>query len=300
MSTADFLFQNQAPSVWTTPSWSSTTAPEWWQAAAQGLITRASQVAGQEYQPYSGPRIADFNPLQQQAINTAGDYIPGTNDTFSAAQGNIQGAGQLFNQGEYDQFMSPYTEGVVNRIADLGQRNLMEKLLPEVNDTFIRAGQFGSSRNADFTLRALRDTNESILGQQAMALESAQKNAMGAYQDAQGRQLQSGQALGALGQLMGTEGRSQLQGLLDVGGVAQGQQQKNLNLATQDFENQVNYPAKQLEMLNSIIRGYAGNLGQTTTSYQPGGSTYGTTSPLTNVASILQAATGGSSITPGM
>lgn len=296
MSTADFLFQNQAPSAWTSPSWSNTQSPEWWQAAAQGLITRASQVAGQPYQSYSGPRIAGLDPMQEQAISAGDDYIPGINNIFSAAQGNINNSGQLFNQDDFNQFMSPYTTGVVDRIADLGARNLSEKLLPEVNDTFIRAGQFGSSRNADFTLRALRDTNESVLGQQATALENAQKSAMSNYQNAQGRQLQSGQALGALGQMMGSESRDQINNMLQLGGVNQAQQQKNLDLAAKDFENQVAYPQKQLELLNSIIRGYSNNLDKTTTSYSAT-PTYGSTSPLTNVASILQAASGGSQAT---
>lgn len=286
MSTADFLFQNQAPSAWTSPSWSSTTSPEWWQAAAQGLITRASQVAGQGYQPYSGPRIAGLDPLQTGAISAVDDYGAGVDNMFAGASNNITQSGDLFNQNDFNQFMSPYTDGVVNRIADLGTRNLSEKLLPEVNDTFIKAGQFGSSRNADFTLRALRDTNESILGQQATALENAQKNAMSGYQTAQGRQLQSGQALGALGQMMGDEERAQLSKQMEFGGIQQAQNQKNLDLAAQDFENQTAYPQKQLEMLNSIIRGYAGNLGQTTTSYKANPGQTGA-SPLQNVATAL-------------
>lgn len=68
-------------------------------------------------------------------------------------------------------YMSPYTSGVTDEIARLGGRNLSENLLPAVNDTFTGAGQFGSRRHADFTGRALRDTNESILGQQSLALQ---------------------------------------------------------------------------------------------------------------------------------
>lgn len=293
MSTADFLFQNQAPSVWSSPSWSNTSSPEWWQAASKGLIQRASQIAAEPYQPYSGgPRIAPLDALQRRAIDTAADYIPGVNNAFSSANQATASAADLFNQSDFNEFMSPFTTGVVDRIADLGRRNLSEKLLPEVNDTFIRAGQFGGSRNQDFTLRALRDTNESILGQQATALENAQKSAMSAYQGAQGRQLQAGQQFGALGQMMGTEARNQLMGLLDIGGVAQAQNQKNLDLAAKDFEQQTADPQKKLEMLNSILRGYSGNLDKTTTSYSAVPS-YGSTSPLTNVANILKSSYGG-------
>lgn len=291
MSTADFLFNNQAPAAWTSPSWSNTQSPEWWQAAAQGLIARASQVAGQEYQPYQGPRIAGLDPMQKNAINAADDYGAGVNSTFDAAKANIGQAGNLFNSEDFNQFKSPYIDGVVDRIADLGQRNLIEKLLPSVNDTFIRAGQFGSSGNADFTLRALRDTNESILGEQATALQNAQKDAMSNYQTAQGRQLQAGQQLGALGQMVGTENRNQLNNQLAMGAVNQNQEQRNLDLAAQDFTNQVNYPAKQLEMLNSIIRGYAGKLGETTTNYAAV-PVNATSSPLADIANILKQSSG--------
>ncbi len=293
MSVSDFLFNNQAPSAWTSPSFSNTSSPEWWQAAAQGLITRASQVAGTSYQPYSGPRIAGLDPLQTSAMDKADDYQPDVNRLLGASESQIGAGGNLFDQGEFDQFMSPYTTGVVDRIADLGRRNLSEKLLPEVNDTFIKAGQFGSTGNSDFTLRALRDTNESILGQQASALESAQKNAMSNYLDSKTRQIDSGKSLGALGSTIGTENRAQIDNMMSSGALGQNQQQRNLDLAAKDFENQVNYPAKQLEMLNSIIRGYAGNLGQTTTSYSAA-PTYGTTSPLTNAANVLQSWSGGS------
>lgn len=291
MSTSDFLFQSQAPSVWTAPSWESTTAPAWWQAAAQGLIGRASQVAGQDYQPYSGPRIAGLDPLQQNAVTNANAYAPGVNQTLNSATGLAQGAGDLYNQSDFDQFMSPYTTGVVDRIADLGARNLREKLLPEVNDTFIRAGQFGGSRNADFTARALRDTQESILGQQATALESAQKNAMGAYQDAQGRQLQAGQTMGALGQISGNESRNQLENMMKIGTVPQSLQQANLDLAAKDFENQVNYPQQQLQLLNSIIRGYQPTGSSTTTSYSAANpaNVASYNSPLANIAGTLNA-----------
>jgi hypothetical protein len=120
--------------------------------------------------------------------------------------GLVGQAGQQFNQGDFSQFMSPYTEGVVNRIAQLGQRNLSENLLPSLNANFISSGNFGSSQNSDFTQRAVRDTNESIMGEQAKALESGFGTSMGAYQNAQNRQLAAGQAMGTLGAQSGQLG----------------------------------------------------------------------------------------------
>ncbi len=292
MATSDFLFQGTPPSAWTESVVGSDQMPSWWQAAAQGIISRASQIAAEPYKSYTGPRVAGFDSLQQDAINNATNYQSGVNNTIEQGVGLTQQGGQLFNRGDFDQFMSPYTDNVVNRIAELGQRNLSENLLPEVNDTFIRAGQFGSSRNADFTLRALRDTNESILGQQATALENANNQAMSAYQGAQDRQINAGNQLGALGTAMGTESRNQLTQQNAFGAQAQDQAQKNLDIAYQDFLAQKNAPIDNLNIVNSAIRGYQPTPTTTQYSTNPAPGT-GSLSPLQTLTGVLQTYGGG-------
>ena len=160
-----------APQYGTTDTFAS--QPAWLQEATRGVGSQAVAVAGQPYQPYSAPnnadtygvdtgRIAGFNPTQQYAQQTVlanqGSYQPYT-DYASQTLPQAQGA-----------YMNPYTQSVVDRIAQLGQRNLTESILPQINSTFVGAGQFGSDRNASFMNRAMRDANESILGQQADAL----------------------------------------------------------------------------------------------------------------------------------
>lgn len=293
MSTADFLFQNQAPAAWTSPSWTQSQFPEWWQAASQGLITRASQITGEPYQPYSGPRIADIDPLTQQARDSATSYTPRVTEAFGSGIDYLNSGGELFDQENFDQFMNPYTDSVVNRITDLGVRNLSEKLLPAVNDTFTGAGQFGSSRHSDFTNRALRDTNESILGQQSQALESGFRSSMDDYQSALARRIQAGQSLGALGNTIGQEGRAQLESMVGLGNIGQNQDQRNLDLAASDFENQVNYPLRQLEIMNSILRGYSNNLNNTQTRYSAAPIQNAGAAPIAGALGALGAATAG-------
>lgn len=128
------------------------------------------------------------NPLVSQGVNAssagaANPYLTAGTTGFTA------------NAADY---MSPYTSGVVDEIARRGTRNLTENLLPAVNQTFTGAGQFGSSRNSDFNARAVRDANESILGQQAQALESGYKTAADIYGQDAARQLQAGQTAGQL------------------------------------------------------------------------------------------------------
>jgi len=281
MPDTSYLFGGSTPaSVTGTVTDSGVSLPAWLQEYTRGLAGQATAVAGEEYQPYTSPtnaatygqdagRIAGFTPQQlqaQQGVQAAqGAYKPYTD---YASQTLPQAVGS---------YMSPYTDSVVNRIAQLGQRNLSENLLPQVNSTFTGAGQFGSTRNADFTNRAVRDANESILGQQSSALQAG-------YTQAQTAALADMQRQAALGQQVQNQAYQDT-GMLDTTGQQiQAQQQQNMNLAQTDYTNQLNYPKTQLSFLSDIIRGQP----TSTTSYasvaNPGASTASTMSPLAAAA----------------
>lgn len=238
-------------SLTSTLSDTDTTLPAWLQEYTRGLAGQATEVAGGEFQPYQAPtnvgtygqdtgQIAGFSPLQQQAFQQTqqlqGAYKPFTD---YASQTVPQAVGS---------YMSPYTDSVVNRIAQLGQRNLAENLLPQVNSTFTGAGQFGSTRNADFTNRAVRDANESIMGQQANALQTG-------FQNAQQTALQDLTRQAGLGGQVQQFGAQDIGLLSTAGGQQQGLEQQNMALANQDWQNQNNFQKQNLDWLSQIIRG---------------------------------------------
>lgn len=123
------------------------------QGAAAPYLTQAGQTTAQA--------------LADRALTAANPYLQ------AAAQSSAANIGQ---------YMNPYQEGVMNVIAQQGARNLRENLLPSVSDAFIKAGQFGSSRMGEFGGRALRDTQEAILAQQAQGLERGYGQAISAAQ----------------------------------------------------------------------------------------------------------------------
>jgi hypothetical protein len=120
--------------------------------------------------------------------------------------GGLQSASPYLQQakqsvvGGIQNYMNPYTQNVTDQIAKLGARNLSENLLPSVSDAFIKAGQFGGTRMGEFGSRALRDTQESILGQQSQALQQGYGQAMGAAQQDASRLAQLASTAGGLGQ----------------------------------------------------------------------------------------------------
>lgn len=204
--------------------------------AAQPYLQRAGQMdivgAAQPYMSQAGSTTAQA--LADRALTAANPYLQ------AAAQTSAQNVGQ---------YMSPYQTGVLDVIAKQGARNLRENLLPQVSDAFVKAGQFGSSRMGEMGARALRDTQEAVLAQQAQAAQQGYGQALAASQADLARQaqlagtvgsisgadlsriLQGGAQYGQLGQTAGQLTGQQMQQLANLGqttGQLTAQQAQNL------------------------------------------------------------------------
>ena len=145
------------------------------------------------------------------AAGTTSEYIQPqfSTDTNAAVAGGIQGMlgdngylnsvmgnwydqspaqGALGQYAQYDptkmqQFMNPYVNNVIDANNQASQQNLQENIMPGVNSTFTGNGQFGSTRNADFLNRAIRDNQQTLNNTNATTLMNAQNQANTAYQN---------------------------------------------------------------------------------------------------------------------
>lgn len=239
------------------------------------------------FSPYAG-QATDFtyqagqqaNPLIQASTNPTG---------LAAASPFLAQAGQPASAG-IGGYMSPYTTGVVNAIADQSARNLQEKLMPALSDDFIRAGQYGSTRQQELAQNLIRDVNQDTLNQQRVALESGFGQAAQLAQQDAARQAQlagtagglgseqqrallgAGQSLGNLGlgqanQLTGigttaagtaaTDAARQIQAAQGISNIGQANQQQSLGLANIASQNQLADAMRKLQAGTSL-----GNLSQ--------------------------------------
>lgn len=287
----------------TTTTTVSQQTPPWMQDAIYNTITWAQNLANKPYAPYEQPRIAGFTPTEQlgmkAAVQEAGAYQPylgaatgalgraAEASTLTAAQPYLAQAAQTF-PGAVSQYMSPYNQAVTQRIADIGLRQLQEKFLPAVGEEFIKAGQFGpgpgSSRMGEFGARALRDVQESVLAEQAKALQAG----YGQAADIFGKDVsRAAELAGTVGRLSaedianlrsaatqyGTMGEAAqalgLRGAAAVTGVGQAERdmaQRALDLAYQQYQEETKYPYEQLGYQAGIIGGFpAGATGITKT-----------------------------------
>jgi hypothetical protein len=276
-------------------------------SAAQGQAVGQVENAQGAWQPYMG----QANAIQNNANSTIGSQLGnvaqmtgglGTaTGMLNPAQSMVGQGAQGYQSGDANPYMNDYTNNVVNRIAELGNRNLTENVLPQVNSTFTGAGQFGSTRNADFDNRALRDNQDAISGAQATALMQSQNNAMSAWQADQQRMLQGGQAQGQLaatqgniasgygnaaqvggqlGSAMSNVGNNlanlgstvqssninDANALLTVGGLQQNTDQKALDASYQDFLDRRDYPVQTLGALSQVLPNASGKITPNTQS----------------------------------
>ena len=119
-----------------------------------------------------------------QAASAANQYGQGA---LAAASAPIQ---QWTDPGVAQSWMSPYTNQVVNSIAQQGNQNWNTNLMPGIEAQFIGSGNANSAQNAAALGIGAANTQQNISSLQSQALQSGYQNAMTGFQTGQGQQLQ--------------------------------------------------------------------------------------------------------------
>lgn len=242
--------------------------------ALQRNVMAAQQVASLPYQPYSGPRIAGFRPVEQQAFDITQQAVAnrvGSQQLGAATQAAQQAA--AFGPQQFQQnvagFMSPFQQNVIDAtMARLSQARAERDAAMRAQLAGSRA--FGNTRRGVYEaqLAAEQDLNT------AQVLANLQQQGFG--QAAQlaaglpGQQLQASQQLAALAPQALAQEQAFAGMLGGVGQQQRGMAQQNLDLAYRDFLEQRGYPVEQLRILQSGLTGLPAVTSTQQTSTQPG------------------------------
>jgi hypothetical protein len=277
--------------------------PEWARGYAKDTLAKTAaltDVNQNPYQAYNAPRIAGFSKMQTDAQKQAGGMKTSEMTGFGGALAGAAGLGALgaqydptqfqagqFGQQQAQQYMSPYMQSVV----DIQQREAQRQgdiASTQRGAQAVGAGAFGGSRQAIMDAEAARNLATQKGDIQAQGLQSSYQQAQAQFNADQARQMQAQQlaeqskqygagygmqglqtALQGAGQL-GALGQQQFGQGMDInklragyGAQQQDLQQRGLTQAYQDFQNQQNYPYKQLGFMSDMIRGLP--LGQQST-----------------------------------
>lgn len=241
------------------------------------VLNRAESLSQEQYTPYGGPRVADFNQDQLNAMQAMRNLNPmspyqtqGAGIVGEAASQLMRAGGERWNQQAADQYMSPYIQSVL----DVQKRKAMEDYaaqLPVMDAAAQKAGAFGGSRHGVVQAEAQKNMNQQLQDIQATGLQSAYTNAQGQF-NADLSRLPGlyGQA-GAMGNTLsgiGQQGfQNQLainQGIMGIGNQQQGLQQQGIDVDYQNFLQQQQHPYSQLDFLRASYGGLP--MTQSTTS----------------------------------
>ena len=278
--------------------------PDWAKPYAKDTLAKGAaltDISKNPYQTYGGERIAGFQPMQQQAFETAANMQPSAQLGLGTGLAGAAGLGALgtnyeagrFSGGQFGnrqaaQYMSPYIEQAMQpQLREAERASQIQGAQQQAQA--VGAGAFGGGRDA--IMRAERERNLGMLQGdiRSKGYQTAYEQAANQYNQDMSRRLQAQQlgeqsrqygaglgmqglqtglqAAGTLGQLGGQQfgqqmGINQLQA--QYGQQQQQQAQRPLDMAYQDFLNQQNYPYKQLGFMSDMIRGLP--LGQKSTS----------------------------------
>lgn len=216
---------------------------------------------------YQGDRVAGMDPYQTQGIGQAGSYLNTSSPLYAAGADQMQAGGQMmtdsanWNEAGMTQHMNPYLGGALSTVSQLANQNLTENVMPGINSTFTGDGQFGSTRNGDFLGRAIRDNQQVISNTQGNMVNDAYKTAGDDYFRWGQQGAQVGQNLGALGQNMGQYGITGLNTGMNLGGLNQAQQQKQLEAEQAKWTENYTMP---MDVYGALTTGYNNSVGRLT------------------------------------
>lgn len=187
------------------------------------MLNRFEGLSQEDYMPYSGQRVADFNQDQQAAferyrqmqgntpqlqqgsgiVGAAADQLmqnagkqfdplspfqqQGAGMIGQAGQQLMNAGNQRFDQSQADFYMSPYQQNVI----DIQKRELQrdyDKQMPVLDAAAVRAGAFGGDRQAILQSEAQRNLNQQMGDIQQQGSQAAFTNAQGQFNADMGRQ----------------------------------------------------------------------------------------------------------------
>jgi hypothetical protein len=217
------------------------------------------------FEQFTGPRLAAFAPEQQEAFTglaalgrqgLAGSELGRSTPYFQSAM-EATGLGSL---GFTDADRRRFTEDVYRPVIDEAKREadiqFQKTVLPRLRTEAVGAGSFGGSRAALMEAEAFRNLERQKQDIEAKGQAAAFEQALKAFESQKARELQGAGLFASLGEAAPAQAARELALLSSVGEAQQAQEQAALNLAERDFIEQREFPLRQLQEFQSLVRGF--------------------------------------------
>jgi hypothetical protein len=242
-----------------------------------GLLPKAQEVYSKDYATAYAPLIsagltgqggiASLSPMQQQVgtelgqMTTPSQFTMGTGAAGSAygiLGGNMP---SITNQGTMQQYMSPYTQNVVDVQKAEAIRDAQKGMLAQ-NLGAAKQGTYGGARQLLAQTELDRNLQTNLGRIQAQGLQSAYEAAQKGLEAERTAQLQRGTALGQLGDVFTRAGTAEQAADIDrlktmgaYGDLQRAYEQQVLDARKAELTKQAEFPQQQLGSMANILRG---------------------------------------------
>jgi hypothetical protein len=229
--------------------------PAWMIPITRGLAERSEAIGSAPYTPYRGQRLVPMNQREAMEMLAAtrslhGEYM----GHFNAADQQLGSASQEF-PAQYQRYMNPYMNHVVNRIQEEGTRTFGERILPELEGKFLKMGQHGSRRHRDISLRAARDIQAEILGKQREALAHGYGQAHSMFSSDKARAAEVARSRSTIGLARHGLKLADISALEAQFAKQRDERQRGADIAYADFLRQQEYPRERAAHQSALLQG---------------------------------------------
>lgn len=259
--------------------------PPWLEAFYKELSRLSSGQAVTPYLPYQGGRMEDFNADQKNAF-ALGRKTGLHTAPLNQAEGQI-GTGIQDFPSLYQRYMNPYTQQVVRGIADEGNRNFTQNILPSIESQFVGKGQVFSGHHQKMANKAALESQQQITRQQSDALARGYEHGAQTFGQDQSRHLLGAEAYGNLARQRQAGNLADIATLQEQGRMQQGLGQQGKDIAYGDFMRKQQYPKDQLNFYSSVLHGIPAPMTTTQYAQAPGAPQVNTAGNLASLAGQL-------------
>tara|TARA_R110000796_G_scaffold75168_8_gene168735 strand:+ start:301 stop:1245 length:945 start_codon:yes stop_codon:yes gene_type:complete len=204
------------------------------------MLGKGQALSNQAYQGYGGPLTAGSSNLQNQAFQgLAGLTIP--TDQMQAF------TPQQFSSSDAQRLMNPYLQSALDpQIAEARRQSEIQNL--QNNTAATRAGAFGGGRQALMESENQRNLLQNLSGITGTGYKQAYDQALGQFNTEQN--LARGATADAQNYGMGA-----LQRQAEMGNAQRGIEQEGISADRAQFEEERDYPYKQVQYQQSLLQG---------------------------------------------
>lgn len=260
-----FLSNTQVPGQSQQESESSSSLPSWYTNYTQDYLNKVAQWANTGYQAFQGPQVAAQTDLTtdaaagsrqnpalisqntQAAQNLIGQGIGQVNASVAPGTGGLSAAQPYLNSAAtptsstVQNYMNPYNKNVTDAIAQAGQQNFQNNIMPGLRSSIIGAGNItgNSTEGANLMENAALNEQQAVSQAQSGALQQGYASSLGAANADASRQAALAGTAGQLGTQQQTAQQNAGTDVINAGATSAnvGANEVNQRIGAQQNEN---------------------------------------------------------------